>query len=145
MESRRCRENIIISTKGAHPPLEAMDSSRVNIKALEVDLQGSLESLRTDTIDLYFLHRDDPQVPVAELIEWLEAQKGQGRIRYYGCSNWSLQRIMDAQQYALSKGYDGFSCNQILTAWLTSTMSRRPGCRWLSRIVPSICSTGRVA
>ena len=113
MESRGCRKRIVISTKGGHPLLATMDVSRVNLNELEIDLQGSLTALRTDTIDIYFLHRDNPQLPVADVIGWLEAQKVKGKIRHYGCSNWSLQRIKDAQQYALSKGYAGFVCNQI--------------------------------
>jgi aryl-alcohol dehydrogenase-like predicted oxidoreductase len=113
MTSRGCRRAVRISTKGGHPRLDTMDVPRLSAKELEVDLGESLDALRTDTIDLYFLHRDDPHVPVAELIEWLESQKARGSIRHYGCSNWSLQRIVEAQQYARSKGYAGFICNQI--------------------------------
>jgi aryl-alcohol dehydrogenase-like predicted oxidoreductase len=114
MESRRCRKDVVISTKGGHPLLSTMEVSRVLLPELEIDLQGSLEALRTNSIDIYFLHRDNPQVPVAEIVDWLEEQKTGGRIRYYGCSNWSLQRIVEAQQYAGSKGYTGLICNQIL-------------------------------
>ena len=113
MDNRGCRNDLVISTKGGHPLLATMDISRVNVDELEIDLQGSLESLRTDIIDIYFLHRDNPQLPVADVIEWLELQKIKGKLRHYGCSNWSLQRMVDAQQYASSKGYDGFICNQI--------------------------------
>jgi aryl-alcohol dehydrogenase-like predicted oxidoreductase len=113
MEQRGCRAEMVISTKGGHPLLETMDVSRLSLADLEVDLQGSLDALRTGSIDLYFLHRDDPDLPVEEVIEWLEAQKSVGRIRYYGCSNWSLPRIQEAQKYAHSRGYSGFVCNQI--------------------------------
>jgi aryl-alcohol dehydrogenase-like predicted oxidoreductase len=113
MESRGCRGNIVISTKGGHPFLSTMEVSRVNVKELEIDLRESLEALRSDTIDLYFLHRDNPQLPIADVVEWLESQKARGKIRHYGCSNWSLPRMMEAQRYARSKAYDGFVCNQI--------------------------------
>jgi aryl-alcohol dehydrogenase-like predicted oxidoreductase len=113
MDIRGCRKNVVISTKGGHPLLETMDISRVNVKELEIDLCASLDALRTDAIDIYFLHRDNPEVPVADLIEWLEMQKHKGKIRHYGCSNWSLQRMAEAQQYARSKGHDGLICNQI--------------------------------
>jgi aryl-alcohol dehydrogenase-like predicted oxidoreductase len=113
MELRGCRADMVISTKGGHPLLESMDIPRVNVVDLEVDLQGSLDALRTDWIDIYFLHRDNPRLSVDEIIEWLETQKANGKIRYYGCSNWSLPRIQEAQNYALPRRYDGFVCNQI--------------------------------
>jgi aryl-alcohol dehydrogenase-like predicted oxidoreductase len=124
MESRGTRNDIVISTKGGHPLLETMDISRVKIEELEIDIQGSLEALRTDTIDIYFLHRDNPQIPAAEVIEWLEAQKVKGKIRYYGCSNWMLERIAEAQRYASSKGFAGFICNQIQDSLADSNLER---------------------
>ena len=123
MESRGYREKVVVSTKGGHPLLATMEVSRVNVEELETDLRGSLESLRSDTIDLYFLHRDNPQLPVAELIDWLECQKANGKVRYYGCSNWSLPRIMEAQRYAQSKGYGGFVCDQIQDSLADSNLA----------------------
>lgn len=117
------RSKVVLSTKGGHPLLETMDISRVSLPDLEMDLQGSLEALQTEFIDLYFLHRDNPQLPVAEIMDWLEEQKAKGRIRYYGCSNWSLPRIIDAQRYALAKGYTGFVCNQIQDSLADSSLA----------------------
>ncbi len=118
MAARGTRDHVILCTKGCHPSFDAstgtMGAPRVNAKALEADLAMSLESLKTDAIDLYFLHRDDPDTPVEEIIDALEAQVQKGTIRYYGCSNWTLDRIRAAADYAKEKGFRGFVCNQMV-------------------------------
>lgn len=108
------RDKIILSTKGAHPCWTAMDIPRVHSEDIDKDLNESLKFLNTDYIDLYFLHRDDPRVPVSEIIDTLDADVDSGKIRYYGCSNWSLPRIKEAAGYARRKGSRGFVCNQLL-------------------------------
>lgn len=113
MKERKNRNRLIISTKGAHPPCEGAYRNRVTPEDIRSDLAGSLEGLGTDHVDLYFLHRDDPQVPVADLLGCLEEQVEKGYIRYYGCSNWRLPRILEAQQVARKEGFKGFVCNQV--------------------------------
>lgn len=108
------RSEVILVTKGCHPPIEAMDVSRVNAKSLHKDVEESLKNLRTDYIDLYFLHRDNPQISVGSLLEALEEERKKGNIRYYGCSNWSLPRVLEACQYAAEHGLQGFVCNQMM-------------------------------
>jgi len=108
------RDKIIISTKGAHPDWGKMDIPRVWPKDIEKDLAESLEYMNTDYIDLYFLHRDDPNVPVSDIIDCLDKAASDGRIRYYGCSNWSLPRIKEAAAYAKETGKQGFVVNQIM-------------------------------
>ncbi|MDO4866099.1 MAG: aldo/keto reductase [Clostridia bacterium] len=114
LASRRCRERVVISTKGAHPRLTHMDSPRVKPEEIRLDLEESLRCLQTDVIDLYFLHRDDPTRPVGELLECLEDLRKAGRIRSYGCSNWRLPRMIEAARYAQAHGLRGFVCNQLM-------------------------------
>lgn len=108
------RHDIILSTKGAHPDLSDMSKSRVNPAEIKKDLDESLLYLKTDYIDIYFLHRDIPQVPVAEILDTLEDARLKGKIRYYGCSNWSLPRIEEADRYAREHQISGFVCNQLM-------------------------------
>ncbi len=108
------RDKVVLCTKGAHPKWTAMNISRVHASDIVKDLDESLSYLNTNYIDLYFLHRDDPQVPVAEIIDTLDDAVKAGKIRYYGCSNWSLNRIKEAAGYARRKGSKGFVCNQLL-------------------------------
>ncbi|NLI60639.1 MAG: aldo/keto reductase [Clostridiales bacterium] len=122
-ETRR-RSDIIISTKGAHPDI-LLDPSipRVNPEAIENDLDESLDFLNTDYIDLYFLHRDDPSVPVEEILDTLEKARSEGKIRYYGCSNWTLPRIIEASNYAREQNIPGFVCNQLM--WSLADINSR--------------------
>ncbi|HJC58219.1 MAG TPA: aldo/keto reductase [Candidatus Eisenbergiella intestinipullorum] len=114
LASRRKRPQVIISTKGCHPPINDMADSRVNAQNIREDVQLSLKNLGCGWIDLYFLHRDDPKVPAGELLEALEEEVRKGNIRFYGCSNWSLKRVKEAAGYAAAHGLRGFICNQIM-------------------------------
>ena len=108
------RNHYVIATKGAHPRLDSMEVSRVNREAIMTDMEESLKCLETDAIDLYFLHRDDENVPVCEILDILETARKKGYIRYYGCSNWKLERLKEAQRAAEEYGFSGFVCNQLM-------------------------------
>lgn len=114
MKERAIRSHIILATKGGHPKIEAKDISRLFPEDIKVDIEGSLSRLNTDYIDLYYLHRDDLSLPVENIIETMESHVRRGDIRYYACSNWTLPRIEQAQQYAKKKGYVGFVAVQNL-------------------------------
>lgn len=114
MRETGLRGQMVIATKGAHPRLDRMDVPRLRPEDLEADLQESLDCLGVDRIDLYFLHRDDPSIPVGEIIGWLSQKADEGCIRHYGCSNWTLARIQEADQYARLHRIKGFVCNQLM-------------------------------
>ena len=90
-----------------------MDAPRLSRGEILHDVEASLRNLRTDVIDVYWLHRDDPSRPVAEIIDVLDELVDAGKIRCYGCSNWSAQRIAEAQAYATAKGVSGFCADQM--------------------------------
>lgn len=106
------RDRLIIATKGAHPRLQTMNKSRMSRKDIEQDVNASLKNLRAGVIDLYWLHRDDPATPVEKIIETLNAQVRAGKIRYFACSNWRVDRIRAANGYAARHGVQGFVANQ---------------------------------
>jgi aryl-alcohol dehydrogenase-like predicted oxidoreductase len=108
------RAEVIIATKGAHPELKTMHISRLSRAEIEHDLNDSLKNLQVETIDLYWLHRDDPKQPVGEILETLNDQVKTGKIRYFGCSNWWPARIAAAQAYAAEHGFQGFVANQVM-------------------------------
>ncbi len=112
MKARNNRHQIIIGTKGAHPDLATMHISRLTPTDIVQDLNESLQHLQTDYIDLYWLHRDDPTRPVGEIVDTLDAQVKAGKIRAFGCSNWSTARIKAAWDYANTQGGHGFVANQ---------------------------------
>jgi aryl-alcohol dehydrogenase-like predicted oxidoreductase len=103
----------MVSTKGGHPPLETMEESRLSPEDIAHDLQESLDRLQLDSVDLYWMHRDDSTVPALEIIEALNEQMQAGRIRAIGASNWSAQRIEEANAGAARHGLAGFCASQI--------------------------------
>ena len=112
------RNYIVLSTKGGHPDMTVPNPdthiSRMRKEDMESDLDSSLKQLRTDYIDIYFYHRDDERQSVEELIEVMEEFRRKGKIRYYGCSNWTTPRMKAADRYCSEKGYRGFAANQAL-------------------------------
>jgi len=97
IEKRGLREQVVILSKGAH---HNGDRKRVTPFDIAADLHDSLARLRTDHIDLYVLHRDDPAVPVGPIVEALNEHHAAGRIRAFGGSNWQPERIQEANEYA---------------------------------------------
>ncbi len=74
-------------------------------------IEASLKRLKTDWIDLYYLHRSDPTTPVAETLGALEKLIAQGKVRYVGCSNMSAAQVVEAEQVATANGLHRFiSC-----------------------------------
>lgn len=102
VNSHNLREQVVIVAKGAHTP-------DCYPEALSEQLLESLERLQTDYADLYFMHRDNPEVPVGEFVEVLNQHHEAGRIRAFGGSNWSIERIQEANAYARAKGLMGFA------------------------------------
>ena len=74
-------------------------------------VEASLRRLRTDWIDLYQLHRPDPQTPIEETLRALDDLVRQGKVRFLGCSNLSAQQVVEAQATARQHGLAEFvSC-----------------------------------
>ena len=103
---RGLREQIVLIGKGAHLN---QDRQRVTPFDISADIHDSLARFKTDYIDLYLLHRDDPSVEVGPIVERLHEHKERGHIRAYGGSNWSHQRISAANDYAEKHGLTPFA------------------------------------
>lgn len=108
MEERKNRDKVIILTKGAHPNA---DRKRVTPFDITADMHDSLARLKTDYIDIYLLHRDDPDVPVGPIVECLNEHLRAGRIKAFGGSNWRHERIQEANDYAQSYGLVPFTAS----------------------------------
>lgn len=121
LKARDNRNKIIISTKGGHPPLDRMDCGRLSRKDIESDLDESLRALGVDSIDLYWLHRDDVTRPVEDIMGTLSMLITKGKVRAAGCSNWKTGRIEEANRAALANGFTGFFASQIQWSLATST------------------------
>ncbi|WP_296068000.1 aldo/keto reductase [uncultured Agrobacterium sp.] len=92
------REEIVLIGKGAHSPLCYPDM-------IAKQLDQSLERLKTEYVDAYFMHRDNLDIPVAEFVDAMDAEVRRGRIRgIFGGSNWTRERMDEAAAYAQKNG-----------------------------------------
>ncbi|MGJ4858093.1 aldo/keto reductase [Labrys sp. La1] len=96
--SRGVRKDSVVIGKGAHTPL-------CRPEFIGQQLTQSLERLKTDHVDVYFMHRDNPDVPVGEFVDAMDAEVRAGRIRGpFGGSNWTRERFDEAVAYAERTG-----------------------------------------
>lgn len=110
------RDDFVIATKGGFFDMRVGDyRNRVTPDDVAADLAQSLDHLGVDTIDLYFLHMDNPESPVEPIIDALIAHREAGRIRHFAASNWAAERIRAANAYAASIGKEGFVASE--TFW----------------------------
>lgn len=109
--ARKNRSEIVLSTKGGHYSYGT--PHRLNREDIEKDLDGSLMRLKTDYIDIYWLHRDASCVPVGGLMEILSDAVKSGKVRYIGVSNWSHSRLHEANLYAREHGLPELIASQI--------------------------------
>lgn len=105
MQARGLRDKMVIITKGA---AHSEDRRRMTPFDIASDLHDSLARLRTDYIDLYLLHRDDPDIPFEPAIDALNEHQQAGRIHAFGASNWSHERIEAANMYTRANGLEPF-------------------------------------
>lgn len=96
LKSRGNRDKLTLVTKGAHPPLGRMDQPRCDEASIRHDIDLSLRRLGVEQIDLWYLHRDDPARPAAEIVGVLQAVQREGKIASFGGSNWTVPRIDEA-------------------------------------------------
>ena len=110
--SRGCREGLIISTKGAHYDIVTR-KKRVSAEDIRSDIETSLKNLKTDHVDIYWLHRDDEDIEVGEIVEMLAPLVKSGKALTLGVSNWRAERIKAANEYADAHGLMRIIASQI--------------------------------
>jgi aryl-alcohol dehydrogenase-like predicted oxidoreductase len=108
MDQRGNRDQVVVLSKGAH---HNADRKRVTPFDITSDLHDSLARLKSDYIDIYLLHRDDPDAPVGPIVECLNEHLEAGRIRAMGGSNWRHERIQEANEYAGAHGLVPFAAS----------------------------------
>jgi predicted dehydrogenase/aryl-alcohol dehydrogenase-like predicted oxidoreductase len=102
VKNRGVREQVVILDKGAHTP-------HCNPEAITRQLHESLTRLQMDYVDIYMMHRDNPEIPVGEFMTVLNEHKSAGRVKAFGASNWSIERYKEANAWAAARGLSGFS------------------------------------
>lgn len=107
LEARQLRDQVVILSKCGHPSI--FGRKRLNEADMRKDLAKSCGYLHTDYIDIYLLHRDDPETAVGDVVEIFNAMHAEGRIGAFGASNWTHQRIAAANEYAYAHNLIPFS------------------------------------
>ena len=127
IKARGIRDDVVILTKGAHPyPPDA--PQRVAPPFIRRDLEESLERLQTDYIEMYLLHRDNPDYPVGELVDVLNEYQQKGHIGVYGGSNWRAERVQAANDYAAANGKNPFTVSSPQFSIAEMIKPPWPGC-----------------
>ena len=107
-----CRDEVVITSKvyfKTGSDINAMGSSRYHIvRAIE----GSLKRLKTDYIDLYFLHRFDDVTPMEETLRVLDDLVTQGKVLYIGASNFAAWQVAKALGISEKMAWSKFCCLQ---------------------------------
>ena len=101
VRDRGLREKVVLLDKCSH---HNRDRKRVTPFDVTADLHDCLARLKFDTIDVFAFHRDDASQPVGPLVERLNEHIREGKILAYGASNWSHERIREANAYAEANG-----------------------------------------
>jgi predicted dehydrogenase/aryl-alcohol dehydrogenase-like predicted oxidoreductase len=91
--SRGVREEIFLVGKGAHTPYD-------DPRHIKQHITDSLERLQTDYLDLFFIHRDRLDLPVSAFVDALNEANSDGQAKAVGVSNWSPERVDEANAYA---------------------------------------------
>jgi aryl-alcohol dehydrogenase-like predicted oxidoreductase len=90
------RENVILATKFFNPMGLGPNDSGWSRSHVMKSVEASLQRLKTDYIDIYYIHHIDVQTPIEETLRVLSDLVSQGKIRYLACSNFEAWRLMDA-------------------------------------------------
>ena len=99
------RDEVVIATKFGMEL--APDRKGAAPRYVAQALEDSLRRLGTDYVDLYQLHRPDPEVPVADTLGALADLVEEGKVREIGCSNFSVEQLREARS-VLREGAPGF-------------------------------------
>ncbi|MBK7838429.1 MAG: aldo/keto reductase [Candidatus Obscuribacter sp.] len=106
------RDKVLISTKATF----AMSDEQNNVGSSRYHLikacDDSLRRLKTDYIDVYFMHGFDALTPVEEVMSTLDTLVKSGKVRYIGCSNFSGWHLMKANDIAKQNGWAGYVSHQ---------------------------------
>src|SRR5690242_9101729 len=102
--TRGTRDDLVIATKvGSLPDRKGLSAANITAAA-----EDSLRRLRTDRIDLYYAHQDDPDTPQEEYLAAFDALVRAGKVRAIGASNFTAERLRSALEISAKEGLAAF-------------------------------------
>ncbi len=98
LEEKGMRDKVVLLSKCGHPSI--FGRKRINEQDIRKDFRKTSGYLKTDYIDIYLLHRDDPETKAGDIVEIFNALHAERKIGAFGGSNWTFERIAEANEYA---------------------------------------------
>ena len=108
IEERGVRKDILLHTKNGNMPGDDVYTER----SVAEGLAKSLERLRTDYLDLYYVHADNEDLPIGQIVASFDAVARAGAVRALGVSNFGLARLCAAREQAVQAGAMPFTVLQ---------------------------------
>jgi aryl-alcohol dehydrogenase-like predicted oxidoreductase len=106
------RDELVLTTKAGFPIGEAVNQKGASRRFLMMQVEASLKRLKTDRIDVYFIHRWDADTPMDESLRALDDLVTQGKILYPAVSNWAAWQIAKALGISAREGLARFEVIQ---------------------------------
>jgi aryl-alcohol dehydrogenase-like predicted oxidoreductase len=110
--ARQNRRDIVLATKCRFRMFPGQNGTGASRRRIIEAVEASLKRLGTDYIDLYQIHMQDLNTPEAEVLGALEDLVRQGKVLYYGCSNYAAYRLVQSDWIADRRNYSGFATLQ---------------------------------
>jgi voltage-dependent potassium channel beta subunit len=99
------RHELVISSKVFWPMSEDINDRGLSRKHIFESIDRSLQRIGTDYLDLYFCHRFDPDTPLEETIRAMDDLVRQGKVLYWGTSEWTAEQLGEAHALCEKHGY----------------------------------------
>lgn len=99
-----CRDDLVITSKVGFPQGSGVNNTGASRRHIQMQVELSLKRLNTDRLDVYFIHRFDPDTPIEESVRALDDLVRQGKILYPALSNWAAWQIAKALGISACEG-----------------------------------------
>ena len=109
---QECRDEIVLATKVHGKTGPDINDGGLSRRHIIRAVEASLRRLKTDRIDIYYIHNLDPDTPMEETLRAFDDLQRQGKILYPAVSNWAAWQIAKALGVADLNGWDRFACIQ---------------------------------
>ena len=109
---KECREEVVITSKVYFPTGDDVNARGASRYHIMQSIDQSLRRLKTDRIDLYFIHRFDERTPIEETLSVLNDLVRHGKVLYLGASNFAAWQVSKALGISAKMGWSRFECIQ---------------------------------
>ena len=124
LADRKCRENVVLATKVGFD--RHGKGAGLKKEQIEYWVDESLRKLKTDYIDLYYAHTDDPATPLEETMEAFDMLVKKGKVRALGSSNFDTWRLAEANMIAKQNNWTPYTAMRQRLSYLEPKFSVPP-------------------